>query len=309
MTSIHKLNTLKGLLFISPWLLGFAAFSAYPLIASFYFSFTDYSVLADPVHIGTANYAEMLKDTLFWKAVVNTFGFALVSVPVNLAVAFFLALLLTLKAPARGVFRTLFFLPSLVPMVCLGVIWRWLLNGELGLINLTLDPFIDLLNTMIGTQLHPPSWLEDPAFTKPGLLIAGVWGVGHSMIIFLAGMQETPIELYEASEIDGAGFWSKLRHVTLPTVSPYIFFNLIMGLIASLQIFAVPYVLMDGANNPEDGPGRSLLFVATYIFQNAFEYWNMGYACAIAFIFILLVAILTLSVMKIAERKVYYAGK
>jgi len=309
MTRVEKQNTLKGLLFISPWLLGFLAFAAYPVIASFYFSFTDYSVLAKPVPIGIANYQEMATDSLFWKAVTNTFGFAIVSVPINLAVAFFLALLLTFRVPARGIYRTLFFLPSLVPMVCLGVIWRWLLNGELGLINLALDPFIDILNTITGSRLHAPSWLEDPSFTKPGLLVASIWGIGHSMIIFLAGMQETPNELYEAAEIDGAGFWSKLRHITIPSISPYIYFNLIMGLIGSLQIFAVPYVLMDGANNPEDGPGRSLLFVATYIFQNAFEYWNMGYACAIAFIFIILVTIMTLSVMKVAEKKVYYAGE
>jgi len=309
MTRIQKTNTLKGLLFISPWLLGFLAFAAYPVIASFYYSFTDYSVLAEPVPIGTANYVEMIGDTLFWKAVVNTFGFALVSVPINLAFAFFLALLLTFKAPARSIFRTVFFLPSLVPMVCLGVIWRWLLNGELGLINIALDPMFDFVNTMIGGQMRPPSWLEDPAFTKPGLLIAGIWGVGHSMIIFLAGMQETPKELYEAAEIDGAGFWYKLRHITIPTISPYIFFNLIMGLIASLQIFAVPYVLLDAANYGANGPGHSMLFVATYIFQNAFKYWNMGYACAIGFIFIILVTALTLSVMKIAEKKVYYAGK
>ena len=133
-------------------------------------------------------------------------------------------------------------------------------------------------------------------------------GVGHAMIIFLAGMQETPAQLYEAAEIDGAGFWSKFRHVTLPMLTPYLFFNLVMGIIGSFQIFAVPYTLLDAVNNGADGPDRSLLFVATYIFQQTFQYWNMGYACAISLIFIILIATLTIAVMKIAERKVYYAG-
>lgn len=308
MTPRQKRNQLKGLLFISPWILGFLAFSLYPLVSSIIYSFTDYSVLSDPVYIGTDNYQDLAADKVFWKAIANTVIFASVSVPLNLAIACFLALLLSFKSTGRSVFRTALFLPSLVPMVCLGVIWRWLLNGEIGLINQALQPLYDFANIVLGSQLTTPSWLEDPSFTKAGLVIASMWGVGHSMVIFLAGMQETPAQLYEAAEIDGAGFWSKFRHVTLPMLTPYIFFNLVMGIIGSFQIFAVPYVLLDAVNNGIDGPDRSMLFIASYIFQQTFEYWNMGYACAISLIAIILIATLTLSAMKIIERKVYYAG-
>lgn len=309
MNSAQKRNLLKGALFISPWAVGFLAFSLYPLVASILFAFTDYSVLSPPVFIGTDNFKDLASDQVFWQSLVNTFGFAIVSVPINLALACLLALLLNFNIAGKGLFRTLFFLPSLVPMVCLGVIWRWLLNGELGLVNQSIQPFLDLANWIFQTEFHPPSWLDDPNFTKPGLVIAGMWGAGHAMIIFLAGMQETPKALYEAAEIDGAGFWGKFRHVTLPMLTPYILFNLVMGIIGSFQIFAMPYVLIDGANHGADGPGRSLLFAATYIFQKTFRDWNMGYACAISLVFITLIATLTLSVMKIAERKVYYAGK
>lgn len=309
MTHLERRNLAKGLLFISPWILGFLAFALYPLLATLGYSFTDFSVLADPVYIGTENYHRLAEDSLFWKSIFNTLFFAGLSVPLNTAVACFLAILLNFNVRGRGLFRTVFFLPSLVPMVCLGIIWGWMLNGELGLINQALAPFVETANAVLGTSLATPSWLEDPAMTKPGLIIASVWGVGHAMVIYLAGLQETPTQLYEAAEIDGAGFWSKLAHVTLPMLSPYIFFNMIMGLIGSFQVFAVPYVLMGGANNPVDGPDRSLLFVATYIWQKAFQDWDMGYACAVALIFFIIIVALTFAVMKVTEKRVHYAGR
>ncbi|MCH6255471.1 sugar ABC transporter permease [Puniceicoccaceae bacterium K14] len=309
MSHFKRRNRLKGILFISPWILGFIAFSVYPIVSSIIFAFTDYSVLSSPIYIGTANFEDIAFDDIFWKSMVNTLGFSIVSVPINLILACGLALLLNFNIHAKGLFRTLFFLPSLVPMVCLGVIWRWLLNGELGLVNQMIQPALELVSWLFDTSISAPSWLEDPLFTKPGLVIAGMWGVGHSMVIFLAGMQEAPKSLYEAAEIDGAGFWSKLRHVTIPMLTPYILFNLVMGIIGSFQIFAMPYVLIDGANQGADGPGRSLLFTATYIFQKTFRDWDMGYACAISLIFIALIATLTLSVMKLTEHKTYYAGK
>ncbi len=309
MTRTDKLNTTKGLLFISPWILGFLAFALYPLVATLYFSFTDYSVLAPPVPIGTENYAELVKDTNFMKAVFNTVFFAAISVPLNTALACFLAILLNFNILGKSFFRTAFFLPSLVPMVCLGVIWRWLLNGEVGLVNQAIGPFADFANLLLGTTFDTPAWLEDPAFTKLGLVVASVWGLGHAMVIFLAGLQEAPVELYEAAELDGAGFWSKLRHVTIPMVSPYILFNMIMGFIAAFQVFAVPFVMMDGVNEPPGGPGGSMLFAATYIYLKAFQDWEMGYACAMALIFFLLVVTLTITLMKLSERRVHYAGK
>ena len=216
-----------------------------------------------------------------------------------------LAILLNFNIRFRGLFRTIFFLPSLVPMVCLGVIWMWMLNADLGLINQGLRPVLDGLNGLLGTDLRTPLWLEDAAYTKVGLVIATLWCLGHSVVIYLAGLQEAPEQLYEAAEIDGAGFWSKLRHVTLPMLSPYIFFNMIMALIGSFQTFAVPWVLMKA----ETGPEQSMLFVATYIYQNAFDNWQMGKACAIALILFVIIATLTLAVVKWGEQHVHYEGR
>ena len=308
MTARERSRMVRGLLFISPWLIGFLCFSAYPLVATAVFSLTDYSVLSRPVFIGGGNFQDLIADPIFWQALSNTMIFAFLAVPLNTIVACFLAVLLNFNIRGRGIYRTVFFLPSLVPLVCLAIVWRWLLNGELGLINSAMAPFLDLINGTFGTGFRPPNWLQDAAYTKPGLVLAGLWGVGHAMVIYLAGLQEAPIEYYEAAEIDGAGFWQKFFRVTVPLLSPYIFFNLIMGIIGTLQIFAVPYVMMGGGagENGIAGPERSMLFIATYIYQNAFDYWNMGYACAISLIFFVIVLALTLLVVRLSERRVHY---
>lgn len=308
MTARERSRLIRGLLFISPWVIGFLAFSVYPLVATAIFSLTDYSVLSRPVFIGAGNYQDLMTDPVFWQALSNTLVFAALAVPLNTVVACFLAVLLNFNVRGRGIYRTVFFLPSLVPMVCLALVWRWLLNGELGLINMGLAPILEVINHTFGTSFLPPNWLQDALYTKPGLVLAGLWGVGHAMVIYLAGLQEAPLELYEAAEIDGAGFRQKLLHVTIPLLSPYIFFNLIMGIIGTLQIFAVPYVMMGGTAGADGiaGPERSMLFIATYIYQNAFEYWNMGYACAISLIFFVIVLILTLVVVRLSERRVHY---
>ncbi len=308
MTARERSRMRRGLLFISPWLAGFLLFSVYPLVATGFFSLTDYSVLSPPVFIGGGNFRDLMTDPIFWQALSNTMLFATLAVPLNTAVACFLAVLLNFNIRGRGIYRTVFFLPSLVPLVCLAIVWRWLLNGELGLINSVLSPFLEAINGVLGTGFRPPNWLQDAAYTKPGLVLAGLWGIGHAMVIYLAGLQEAPVEYYEAAEIDGAGFWQKLFRITLPLLSPYIFFNLIMGIIGTLQIFAVPYVMMGGAEgvNGIGGPERSMLFIATYIYQNAFHYWNMGYACAISLIFFVIVLALTLIVVRLSERRVHY---
>jgi multiple sugar transport system permease protein len=305
MTSGERHRLKLGLVFISPWAIGFLAFSLYPLLASFAFSLTDYSVLARPVWIGADNYALMLEDAVFWQAVTNTLVFAALAIPMGLIMAFLLALLLNTGVPGTGLFRTLFFLPSLVPLVCLGLLWRWLLNGQLGLVNQALQPILDRINALFGTGLQAPNWLVDPAYAKLGLVLAGVWGCGHAMVIFLAGLQDVPRQLYEAADIDGAGFWRKTWHITVPMVSPVFYFNGIMGLIGAFQVFAVPFVMTSGG----DGPGRSLLFLATYIYQNAFEYWNMGYACAMGLVLFLLILGLTLLATRLSERYIHYAGR
>jgi multiple sugar transport system permease protein len=180
-----------------------------------------------------------------------------------------------------------------------------MLNGELGLVNSTINPGLDVFNNALGTHWQAPNWLLEARYAKWGIIFTVLWGVGNAVVIFLAGWQDVPRHLYESADIDGAGFWQKTLHITLPVISPVIYFNMIMGLIGSFQVFAVPYVMTGGG----DGPGRSLLFLATYLYQNAFDYWNMGYACAIGVLLFGIILLLTLLATKLSERHVYYAGK
>ncbi|WP_269542564.1 carbohydrate ABC transporter permease [Cerasicoccus fimbriatus] len=305
MTKTEKRNMIVGLCFISPWIAGFILLTLYPLVSSAYLSLTDYSVLAEPVFIGFDNYERLAVDELFWKSIWNTFYFAALSIPINLVSALLLAVLLNFDLPGKKIFRTIYFLPSLVPMVCLGVLWQWMLNGEIGLINQALAPVCDAINYVFGSSLQPPNWLVNPAYAKLGLVLASMWGVGNAVVIFLAGLQDVPRSLYEAAELDGCGFWQKTFHVTLPIISPVIYFNGIMSLIGSFQVFAVPYVMTNGG----EGPGRSLLFAATYVFNKGFQAWSMGYACAVALILFIIILALTLLATHVFERHVHYAAK
>lgn len=305
MTKRDKQNLRMGLLFISPWLLGFATLCVYPLLSSLFYSLCDYSVLSPAVYVGTDNYRDLFTDAVFWKALSNTVFFAMFAIPLGMLVSLSLAILLNFNVPGKGLFRVVFFLPSLVPMVCLAVLWQWMLNGELGLINSFLRPILSGINHLLGTSLAAPNWLADARYAKWGIIFTGLWGVGHAVVIYLAGLQDVPRHLYESAEIDGANFWHKTIHISLPVISPVIYFNTIMGLIGSFQVFAVPYVMTGGG----DGPERSLLFVSTYLYQNAFDYWNMGYACAIGMILFSIILALTYAATKLSERHVYYAGK
>jgi multiple sugar transport system permease protein len=305
MTRIEKQKLGWGLLFISPWIVGFLFLAVYPVLSSLYYSFCDYSVLSPAVWVGTENYQTLFTDEIFWKAVSNTVFFAAVAIPMGMILSLSLAILLNCKVPFQGLFRTIFFLPSLVPMVCLAVLWQWMLNGDLGLINNAIRPLLEGINHSFGTQLSPPNWLQESAYAKWGLIFTGLWSVGHAVVIYLAGLQGVPQHLYESADIDGAGFWVKTWHITLPIISPVIYFNTVMGLIGTFQVFAVPYVMTGGG----DGPERSLLFMATYLYQNAFDYWNMGYACAIGMVMFVLILSLTYVATKLSERHVYYEGK
>lgn len=305
MTGRERRELLTGLAFISPWIIGFLAFCVYPVLSSLYFSMCDYSVLMPATFIGARNYIDLAGDEIFWTALYNTVFFVIFAIPLGLFLSLSLAVLLNFDVKCRGIFRTIFFLPSLVPMVCLAVLWQWMLNGDLGLINNSLRPALDLFNAISGMQLHAPNWLAEAEYAKWGIIFTVLWGVGNSVVIFLAGLQDVPRHLYESAEIDGANFWGKTLHITLPAISPVIYFNLIMGLIGSFQVFAVPYVMTGGG----DGPGRSLIFLATYLYQNAFDYWNMGYACAIGAIMFFIILVLTLVANRLSERHVYYAGK
>ena len=305
MTPGERRNLTKGLLFISPWILGFLAFNLYPLIASIWFSLCDYSVLSEPVFLGAQNYVDLWNDPVFWKALRNTVIFAAVAIPLSTFLSIGLAVLLNQPIAGQGIYRTIFFLPSLVPAISLAILWQWMLNGPMGLVNNLLRPFLNVINAVVGSHLQAPDWLNDPNFALGGLILTGLWGTGQAVVIYLAGLQEVPAELYEAAELDGTNAWQRFLHITLPMLSPVIFFNVLMSIIGALQTFAVPYILTGGG----DGPGRSLLFLATYIYQNAFDYWNMGYASALALCLFVLIIGLSLVTVHYGEKKVHYSGR
>jgi multiple sugar transport system permease protein len=282
-----------GILFALPWILGFLIFLAYPLIASLYYSFTSYSILKPPRWIGLANYQELATDEVMSKALLNTVFYTLGAVPLSTVLAIALALLLNTKVKGMAVYRTLFFLPSLIPMVAMGTLFLWVFNGDYGLLNSALR--------MVGFQ--PPNWLGEPLFAKWTLVLIAMWGCGQAMIIYLAGLQDIPVSLYEAAELDGAQLWSKTRNVTLPMLSPVILFNVIMGIIGSLQQFALPYVMFPGG-----APARSTYLYAMYLYDNAFQFQRMGFASAMGWVLFLITLVLTLTALKISEKHVHYEG-
>ena len=294
MTAGERRSLRTGLAFVSPWLVGFAVFTAFPVAASLYYSFCDYDVLTKPVWVGLLNYQDMVSDDVFWQSVKNTIVFNALALPLGLVAALALALLLNQPVRFRGAFRAIYYLPSLVPAVAGAMVWLWILNGRLGLVNRAL--------LGLGVE-HPPQWLVDPAWTKPSLALVSLWGCGNTVVIYLAALQGVPRSLLEAAMIDGASAWDRLRHVTLPAISPVIYFNLLIGIIGGLQVFSSAFVMMGGA-----GPERSVLFYAIYIYQNAFEYRHMGYASAMAWILCLLIVALTWLASRASRRLVHYQG-
>ena len=284
-----------GLAFISPWLVGFVGLTLYPLVASLYYSFCDYDVLTRPVWIGTSNYRDLAGDAIFWKTLGNTLYFAALALPMGLVLSLAIALLLNRPVRGRNVFRTLFFVPSMVPAVAVGMVWLWLFNGRLGLINYGLS--------FVG--IDGPNWLTDEHWTKPAVVITALWQTGGTVVIYLAALQDVPRHLYEAATIDGASKLRQIWNVTLPMISPVIYFNLVVGIIGALQVFAGPYVMLGRGG----GPDRSALFYAVYLYQNAFNYNQMGYASAMAWVLFAIVLALTASATLAARRFVYTESK
>jgi len=288
-----KRETRLGLLFVAPWLIGFALFTLYPVLATLYLSFTDYNVLSPPHWVGWANYQELLTDTeTFWPSLANTL-YLFLELPIALILGIAIAVLLDQKLRGMAWYRTLFYLPSIVPVVANAMLWLWLLNPEYGLINAGLR----------SLHIPAPAWLASPLWSKPALILMDLWGVGGSMIIYLAALQGVPTSLYEAAALDGASAWQKFRHVTLPGISPVIFFNLIMGVIGTFQYFTQTFVMTKG------GPDKSTLFYALYLYQCAFQYFRMGTACAMAWLLFLLTLGASLLVFKTSARWVYYEGE
>lgn len=307
MTPSQKRDLRNGLLFVSPWIIGLGGLLLYPILASLYFSFCEYSVLQPAEWIGAGNYVDLASDEVFWKALGNTLIYAAFALPLGLVVSLALAVLLNTGVRGMTVFRTIFFLPALVPMVAMAVIWLWIFNGDYGVLNFFLKWPLAAVNAVLtGLGLKTvslPAWLADPRWSKPALVVMGTWGVGHAIVIYLASLQDVPKELYEAADLDGASWAHKLRHVTLPMISPVILFNLIMGIIGSLQLFAVPYVI-----SPRGEPARSVYFLTMYLYDSAFSYLRMGYASAMAWILFIIIFSLTLVALRVSARRIYYGG-
>ena len=286
------------LLFMSPWLLGFLIFTAYPMISSLYFSFTSYDLLGQPKWIGLRNYQFMFtKDPDFWLSVKNTLWLIVIAIPLRLAFAIGTAMLLVRASRGIKAYRTMFFLPSMAPAVAASLAFVYLLNPDYGPINQLL--------MKIGIK-NPPLWFQDPAWAKPGLVILGLWGIGDAMIIFLAGLLDVPRQLYEAADLEGASGWQKFVHITLPLISPVIFF-LITGIIGSFQYFTEAFVTsaqVGGLGAPEG----SLLFYATHLYDEGFQQFRMGYASALAWVLLIVTLIFTVIIFRSSKRWVFYQG-
>ena len=287
-------QTRDALLFLSPWLIGFALFTAWPVLASLYYSFCRADFIHETRWIGLANYQRMARDPLLLKSLYNTFYFAALFIPLSIALALGLAMLLNRHVPGMRAFRTIFYLPTLTQGVPTYVLWAAAFDPETGMINRVLRP----MTQMFGAE--PPRWLLDPAWAKIAIVIVSLWSVGGMMLVFLAGLKDIPEHLYEAAEIDGAGATGRFFNVTLPMLSPTIFFNLIMSTIGALKVFEVAFILTQG------GPSNSTTFYVYYLFNKAFGQFQMGYACAMAWVLFVIVLALTSLQIWLGKRWVHY---
>lgn len=285
-----------GLLFVLPWIVGLVIFTAYPVIYSFYLSFTDYNIIQAPHWIGLENYRTMFTvDPLFWTAVKNSAYFAVISVPLRLVIAFLLALLLAIDTRFMGAYRTVFYLPALVPPVAGTIIFM-----------LMFDPRAGLINRMLGLfGIAPIAWLLDPQWSKPAIIILSLWTLGADSLIFLAGLKDVPADVMDAAAIDGAGPMRRLFSITLPLITPVILFNLVMGIIGSFQIFAQALIIGGTNGKPLD----STLMYMVLLYKNAFRYFAMGFASAMAVVLFVAVLALTLVIFRTARYWVYYEGE
>jgi multiple sugar transport system permease protein len=300
--SLARRETLMGLAFLSPWLIGLVVFTALPIVASLVLSFTDFNLLhpADFRFIGLDNYTrmwnELMNDGAAGKSLGVTARFALMSVPVTIALALGVALLVNRKLLAgKPVFRTLFFMPVLIPLVASTIVWQGFLNGSTGWLGQILRSF----------GLPSPDWFNDPSWALPGLVLLGTWGIGNMTLIFLAGLQGVPTELYEAVKIDGGGPWARFRHVTLPMISPVLFYNILISIIGVSQYFTQAYVLDPGSNG---NPGGSTYFYNLNLYKEGWSYNQMGFASALAWLMMLIVVVAALVLFRTSARWVFYAG-
>jgi multiple sugar transport system permease protein len=313
--SLRQKEALSGYLFISPWIVGFLIFTIGPMIASLYYSFTDYDIISPPRWNNFANYKKIfsgilpailnqdssrLGDPIFWQSLKVTLTYAVMALPLGLIFGFFLAVLLNQKVPGVNIWRTIYFLPSVIAGVAVALLWGRIFNPRVGILN----PIIEAIFHVKG-----PGWLGDPHWAVPALVLMGLWGVGGGMIIYLAGLQGVPTDLYDAAKVDGANMFQRFWHVTMPMMTPVIFYNLVLGMIGTFQYFTEVYVLTSGGSGGLGGPVRSTLFYNLYLYENAFRYNQMGYAATMAWILFVIVLVLTLLVFRSSEYWVFYEGQ
>lgn len=295
-------EAITGWLFAMPWIIGFLVFMAGPMLFSAYASFTRYKITTPPEWIALNNYTSLFQDDRFYQSLGNTFWMVIFKTPLVIAASLFIALLLNMDLPGGKVFRTLFYMPNVLSGVAAVFLWTWILQPN-GLFNAFLGLF----------GLRGPAWFYDPAWTKPGLVIMGMWWIGGNVLIYLAGLKGIPSSLYEAAAIDGASGWQKVRHITLPLISPTTFFLIVTNIIGTFQIFTTAYIIsgIPPNNLAQGGPGGSLLFYVFYVYNRAFGLtgsggFQMGYASAMAWILFLIILAFTLFQLGLARRWVYY---
>lgn len=292
-SSLRRREAVACYLFLAPGLLGFALFTLFPLVYSFGMSFMEYSIKLTPRFIGLANWTTLIHDPLVWKSLRVTAIYSIGAVVLNVTVALLVALLMNQRIAGTRVFRTIYYMPSVISGVPVALLWMWIFNPTVGVLNTALK--------WLGVT--GPNWLYDETWVIPAFILMSLWSVGGGMVIFLAGLQGVPAQLYEAAELDGAGTFAKFRHVTVPMISPIIFFNVVLSIIGSFQSFTQAYVMTNG------GPANASLFYVLYLYRNAFEYFNMGYASAMAWLLFALILLLTAVVFRSSPWWVYYESE
>ncbi|HEY3081469.1 MAG TPA: sugar ABC transporter permease [Chloroflexota bacterium] len=298
--SVTLRNTLTGLAFCAPWIIGLLAFRAYPIAAAFWYSLTDYQGMNPPEFIGLANYGALTRDSELLNATRNTVEYTVMAIPAAIVTAFTLALVLNSRTKGLALYRTLFFLPILVPDAALAIVWLQMFNPQWGLANALIEGVAGLF----GLQIAGPGWVASTEWSKPTLVLLNIWVVGQAMVIYLAALQDVPQDLLDAASVDGANWFQKIRNVTLPLVTPVIFFQLVTGLIGSLQLFTQPFIISRGVGEP----AQSLMFYSMQLFRQAFVYFNMGRATAMAWVLFLVILLLSFVIFR-TSGWVHYGGE
>jgi multiple sugar transport system permease protein len=285
-------ENVNAYLFVAPWLIGFIVLTGGPMLGSLALAFAQWNLLTSPKFLGIGNFRDMIQDDLFWISLANTAYYTFIAVPVQLVAALLAALAVNVRLRTVNVYRTLLYLPSITPSVASALLWTWIFNPDFGLANAALS------------FLHLPTsqWIYDPITAKPAFILLSIWGIGPQMIIFLAGLQSVPDTLHEAAAIDGANWWDRFRFVTLPMLSPVIFFSVIVGIIGSFQVFNASFIMTQG------GPANATLFYVLYLYRKAWESLEMGYASALAWVLFLIILAFTLIQFHVGRIWVFYEG-